>query len=207
MCGCSSSVSGCNGDCSCDDNKYFTSEINYDGALIPCIDVLGEVKPPYTGLNKVLELINQKVCELNSFQQNALLPSIELHLEYKAQNVTNTLTVITGTSHTIAAEKDGDYEIELSAELFTENSAVDLDVQLFVYINGAEYTGGGAPGTKSRYIHTLTATTDESHSVHYALGNIALVETDVIDIRMVTANADAEVRTLKNITYQLRRLS
>jgi len=122
MCGCSSSVSSCNGDCSCNDNKYFTSEINYDGASIPCIDVLGEVKQPYTGLNKVLELINQKICELNSFQQNALLPSIELYQESLSQNVTNSVLEITGTSHTIAAEKDGNYEIELFAELFTENT-------------------------------------------------------------------------------------
>jgi len=55
---------GCTNSCSCENEKTFSSLVNYDGAKIPCIDVKGAIKPPFTNLNVVIELIAAKVCEL-----------------------------------------------------------------------------------------------------------------------------------------------
>jgi len=55
---------GCTNSCSCENEKTFSSLVNYDGAKIPCIDVEGAIKPPFTNLNVVIELIAAKVCEL-----------------------------------------------------------------------------------------------------------------------------------------------
>lgn len=53
----------CTKKCGCEE-KLFTSDINYDGSSIPCLDVLNTIKPPYSGLNSVLNLIVAKLCEL-----------------------------------------------------------------------------------------------------------------------------------------------
>jgi hypothetical protein len=57
---------GCSNSCSCENTKEFTSNINYDGNTIPCLDINGDIKPPYTGLNALLDLITTKLCELNA---------------------------------------------------------------------------------------------------------------------------------------------
>jgi len=55
----------CTKKCGCED-KIFSSGVNYDGAAVPCLDLAGNIIPPYTGLNDLLELMAQKLCELNS---------------------------------------------------------------------------------------------------------------------------------------------
>ena len=54
----------CTKECGCD-SKHFSSEINYDGAAVPCLDISGIIKPPYTNLNVLLELIAAKLCQLD----------------------------------------------------------------------------------------------------------------------------------------------
>lgn len=56
-------TNGCTQSCGCDE-KHFTSEINYDGAKIPCLDPEGTIKPPYTSLNTFLQYLATKLCDL-----------------------------------------------------------------------------------------------------------------------------------------------
>lgn len=61
MCQCGS---GCTNSCSCSNEKVFTSQINYDGNLLPCID--NNINVPYYALNELLFQINERICELNA---------------------------------------------------------------------------------------------------------------------------------------------
>ena len=57
---------GCSNSCSCENTKEFTSNINYDGNAIPCLDTKGTIIPPYSGLNDLLQLMTEKLCQLSS---------------------------------------------------------------------------------------------------------------------------------------------
>lgn len=57
---------GCTNSCSCENTKEFTSNINYDGNTVPCLDLTGSIHPPYSSLNELLELITTKVCQLDA---------------------------------------------------------------------------------------------------------------------------------------------
>lgn len=57
----------CTKKCGCED-KIFSSGVNYDGAAVPCLDVENEIKPPYVGLNALLQLITTKICQLSSLK-------------------------------------------------------------------------------------------------------------------------------------------
>jgi hypothetical protein len=53
----------CTKKCDCE-KKIFTSDLNYDGPKVPCIDPLGTICPPYSSFNDYLNIITEKVCEI-----------------------------------------------------------------------------------------------------------------------------------------------
>lgn len=54
---------GCTKKCNCD-KKYFTKDIYYDGAIPDCLDPESNLCVPYNSVNRYLELLGSKLCEL-----------------------------------------------------------------------------------------------------------------------------------------------
>ena len=131
-------TNGCTQNCSCDE-KHFTSEINYDGAKIPCLDPEGTIRPPYTGLNTFLQYLATKLCDLIALGG---IPGDAFTYE-TINEVSASLTGSAGatssvTSVTAWAMKNGKYHtVNYDVELLVNGSigqGLVLDIDLTTYL-------------------------------------------------------------------------
>lgn len=150
MCKCGNN---CSNNC-CSDEKYFTSQINYDGPKVECIGTITNINPPYTSLNSLLQQVMTKLCALN---------------EVAAQGVG--ISSIDWTSNS-GAQPQG---TQGTTDTYTI-TLTDASTWVFLVTNGADGVDGangldGAPGDAFSFdivngsIVTLTGTAAGASSV------------------------------------------